>query len=255
MNKRYRPTWRSLEGAMAHMAGLINFGMAVILGMGILLVGLLKTGVAAAVTSWVISFGGANVYLILLIGAAFNMLMGMVGLERSSYIFLAVTLCPAVVSLTGLNPILVHLFVIFYAGYGEMTPPVAVDCVVAAGLANSDPLKTMYRACRLGIVLFLLPWFFVFQPALAILGQPWYNVVLYFGIATFGLWMLASGIEGYLRGIGHMRWVERAMLIVGGLLFAFPELVTTAAGVVLCVPAVIMGWRYNRTLRFQKALA
>lgn len=253
VNKRDRPTWRRLEVAIAQMAGLVNFGMAVFFGMGIILVGLLKTGMAAGLTGWIVSFGAGNAYLILLIGAVFSMIMGTVGLERSSYIFLAVTMCPAVVSLTGMNPIPVHLFVIFYAGYGELTPPVAVDCYVAASIANADPRKTMYRACRLGIVLFLLPWFFVLQPALMILGQPWHQVLLYLILASIGIWLMASGLEGYLRPVGNLRWHERAFLILGGFLFAFPEWLTTIVGAAVCAVAIIMVLIRKRALQPEMA--
>ena len=247
-SKRTRMPWRTAEAGLAHYASLLNFGTAIFIPMGFFMVGLIRTGMAARLTSWIIAFGGDYVYLMLLIGVIFSLVMGMVGLDRTSYLFLAVTLAPAVIELTGLPVIAVHLFLIYYGGMGGLTPPVAIHAYIAASIAGADPIKTSYRTVRLGIVLAIFPWFFVFQPALIILNSTAGQVIGYLALAMAGLWLLTSGLEGYLMGIGKLRVWERFLLFGGGFLFAFPEWRMTIAGAVICLVTLTLAILRRRTL-------
>jgi len=226
---RSKLTLRRLEAALAYTAGLVNFGMAIFLSIGFILVGLYKTGMAAAVTAWVVSLGAGNVFLVLLIGAIFNLLMGMVGLQRTSYLFLAVTMAPAVAAVTDTPIIAVHLFIIFYAGLGGLTPPVAINSFVAASIAEADAMKTAWTSLRLGVVLVFIPFFFVLQPALLMQGTAW-EIVYHTALAMLGIFMLASGLEGYLLGLGRPTVAQRIILVTGGFLIAFPQTAATLAG-------------------------
>ena len=222
-----RHMWRAVtkrgEEALVHTAGLINFGAAVFVSMGFILVGLFKTGVAASLTNFIVSLGGDMIFLILFVAMLFNMVMGMVGLQRASYLFLAVTMVPAIASLDPNIPvILLHLFVIFYAGYGGLTPPVALHAFIAASIAGAEPMKTALTSMRLGIVLLFIPFFFVMQPALALQGA-WNDILLRLVIAVIGIWVLTSGLEGYMLKIGLLNWVERILFIVGGFMVVFPD--------------------------------
>ncbi|HEY91548.1 MAG TPA: TRAP transporter fused permease subunit [Dehalococcoidia bacterium] len=230
---------QKLESALAYTAGLVNFGIAIFLSMGFILVGLYKTGMAAALTAWVISLGAGNVFLILLIGAVFNLLMGMVGLQRTAYLFLAVTMAPAVAAVTGIPIIAVHLFIIFYAGLGGLTPPVAINAFIAASIAEADAMKTALISLRLGVVLIFIPFFFVLQPALVMQGTPW-EILYHTALAMMGIFILASGLEGYLIKLGRLTKIQRVIMIAGGFLIAFPQWIATLTGLVLSTIAIIM---------------
>ncbi|MDC7241590.1 MAG: TRAP transporter fused permease subunit [Spirochaetales bacterium] len=210
----------------------ISFGLAIFLGTGIIMVSLYKTGMASALTSWIVSLGSENLFAVLLIGALFNLFMGMLGLQRSSYLFLAVTMAPAVSSLGNIPEVAVHLFLIFYAGMGGLTPPVAITAYLAANIAGADRLKTALTSLRLGFVLLILPFFFILQPALILQGALW-KILLFGSAVFFGVFLTASAIEGYLAGRGVLRKGERIILGLFGLLTAFPDLRTLAAGVIL----------------------
>jgi TRAP-type uncharacterized transport system fused permease subunit len=90
----------------------------------------------------------------------------------------------------------------------------------------------------MAIALFLMPFFFVLQPSLAMQG-PWYLVLYHFSLAAAGIWVMTSGIAGYLIGIGKLNTWERGLYIVSGFLVAFPETYTTFSGAVLTVALVI----------------
>ncbi len=239
ITKRKSLTLRRLEETLAYTAGLVNFGMAIFLSIGFILVGLYKTGMAAAVTAWVVSLGAGNVFLVLLIGAIFNLLMGMVGLQRTSYLFLAVTMAPAVAMVTGIPVIAVHLFIIFYAGLGGLTPPVAINAFIAASVADADTTKTAWTSLRLGIVLVFVPFFFVLQPALIMQGTPW-EILYHTALAMLGIFILASGLEGYLIKFGKLPITQRIAMALGGFLIAFPKMAATLAGLGLIGTVLIL---------------
>ncbi len=247
LTKRKILTMQTLESALAYTAGLVTFGTAIMLSIGFIIVGLYKTGMAAAVTAWIVSLGGDNVFLILAIGAALNLLMGMVGLNRTSYLFLAVTMAPAVVAVTDIPLIGVHLFIIFYAGMGGLTPPAAISAFTAASIAEANPMKTAFTSLRMGVLLMFIPFFFVVQPALLMQGT-FGEIVFHTALAMLGIFVLASGLEGYLVKCGRLSMMWRILLIAAGVLIAFPHAAATLAGVALISPTVVILARRRRRI-------
>lgn len=236
--------FQSLKRISAYASGLLSFSMAIFLPIGFIMVSLYKTGVAAAVTSWVLSLGGGNVFAILLIGAFFNILMGMIGLQRTSYIFLSVTMAPALASVTQIEPVAIHLFIIFYAGLGGLTPPVALTSLVASGIAGADARKTAWTSLRMGAVLFVIPFYFVLQPAF-LLQAPAHEVLIHAGSAFAGVFFFASALEGYMAGLGRLTPFLSIVCAAAGLLMAFPAVLATLAGAAIMV-AVLLAHRIIR---------
>jgi TRAP transporter 4TM/12TM fusion protein len=100
--------------------------------------------------------------------AVVAVILGM-GMPTSAvYVLLAVVLAPALVNL-GIAPLSAHLFIFYFGMLSLLTPPVAVASFVAAGLAGSNFWRTGIAALRLGASAYLLPFLFVFNPAL--IGQ------------------------------------------------------------------------------------
>lgn len=248
-----------IVNSISDAAGLVNYGAAIFIGVPFILIGLNQTGFSAGLTNFVVSLGGQNVYLILFVTFIFCIIMGMVGLSRAAYLFLAVTMAPALVALGkaspafqaigGISVIGIHLFLIFYIGVGGFTPPVAINAYVAASLAGANPLKTAWTACRLGIALILVPFFFVLRPALLIINSEWHLVILNMLLVLIGIWFLASGLERYIVGAGKLDTIARIPMIIGGFLFAFPETITTIIGGIVCIIAYTYTLLRNRRER------
>jgi len=186
-------------------------------------------------------------YIVLFIAMAFNLVMGMVGLQRAAYLFLSVTMAPAVAQMAVVPLILIHLFIIFYAGYGGLTPPVALHAFIAASMAGADPMKTAYASLKLGSVLAFIPFFFVLQPALAMQGTP-FDIVYHLLLAMIGIFFVASSLEGFLAGLGKLPMWERVVGGLGGFLIAFPEVSTTLVGGGMAVLVVIVHLVHKRLI-------
>jgi len=134
------------------------------------------------------------------------------------------------VQAAGLNTLAVHLFIIYYAMLSSITPPVALGSFIAAALAGAPPMKTAWTSMRLGIVIYFIPFFFIFNPALVLQGGKPLESLYLFALAVVGIIVLAAGVEGYLFWVGKLRWWERPLLVVGGFLIAYPELLTSLIG-------------------------
>jgi TRAP transporter 4TM/12TM fusion protein len=107
----HRETWMTpqrLFTTIRQIGMLITQTAAIILPIAFVVSGLTITGVTGSVTSGLVNLGGGNLYLVLLFGVGACFIMGMAGLAIVAYIFLSVTLAPAIINLGGLNVIAVH---------------------------------------------------------------------------------------------------------------------------------------------------
>jgi len=219
--------------------------MNIILPAGIIIAAIKATGVGAAFTSGIVTVGGGNLYLIMLIGVAACYVMGMVGLLISAYIFLAMTLAPAMIQLGGLNVIAVHLFIVYYTLLSFITPPVASAAFVASAIAGAPAMKVGLTSMRLGIVLLFIPFFFVFKPALILQGSLLETIYL-FALCLIGIAFLGAGLEGYLWKLGKIQIWTRVLIIIGGFLIALPEGFSSIAGAVIVILTLVIALRRKR---------
>jgi TRAP-type uncharacterized transport system fused permease subunit len=152
---------------------------------------------------------------------------------------------PALVRL-GVPTLSAHLFILYFAVMSAITPPVAVAAFAAAGIADANPNQIGYRAVRLGIVAFIVPFLFVYQPELLLIGDP-LNVILAVLTAAAGVVALAAGLEGWL--LLHASWWQRALWITGGLLMIVPGLTTDLIGLALAAIPLASQLRQRARLR------
>lgn len=205
--------------------------VAILAGVGFIVGALSYTGVGGAFSRELLQFAGGNIYLLLVLGALTSFILGMGMTSSACYIFLAVTLGPALIE-GGLNPIAAHLFILYWGLISFITPPVALAAIAAASIAKSDPWKTGVWAMRLGLVNFVLPFLFVLNPTLLLIGEP-LNIFHDVITACLAIWLLASGLEGWLYGVGRLGWLSRALLIAGALGLLTPGLVSDLVGAAL----------------------
>lgn len=216
---------------------IINI-VAILAGVGFIVGSLSYTGVGGAFARELLQFAHGNVYLLLLFGALTSFVLGMGMTSSACYIFLAVTLAPALVG-GGLNPVASHLFILYWGLISFITPPVALAAIAAASIAQSDAWQTGVAAMRLGAINFFLPFLFVLNPTLILIGNP-VSVAHDVTTAVVALWLLASSTEGWLYGVGRLGWPQRVLLLIGAAGLLKPGLESDAVGLVMIV--VVYGW-------------
>lgn len=171
--------------------------------------------------------------------------MGVPGV--AAYVIVYAVAVPVLRS-TGATEMAANMFCLMYACLSNITPPVAMSSYVAAGIAGSSTTKTSLIAMKLGAAGFILPFFFLNNPALLYGSAPGVTagetlrVVI---TSSVGVLALARGLsslpmEKYSAGITALRLVLRVGLIVGGLLFVNPTLVTDVIGFVVLIGVALI---------------
>lgn len=222
-------TPRRILQALARVGVLITQSVAIIAPIGFVINGLTITGVASALTSALVNLAGGSLVTILIMAALACYLLGMGGMLVAAYVFLAVSMAPAVIKAGQLNELAVHLFIIYYAMLSTITPPVAVAAFLGATIASAQPMKTAFLSMRLGFVKYIVPFFFILNPSLILQGSIIETLYL-FALCLLGIWLMAAGLDGYLLKIGPVGFIGRPFLVVGGFLIAYPEWKTTIVG-------------------------
>ncbi|HEU4985648.1 MAG TPA: TRAP transporter fused permease subunit [Rhizobiaceae bacterium] len=207
--------------------------VAVLAGIGFLVGSLSITGVAGAFARELIEYAGGNQALLLLFGAITSFVLGMGMTVSSCYIFLAIVLAPALVE-SGVPAMVAHLFILYYGTLSYITPPVALAAITAAAINKSNPIQVGFHSLRLGIVLLIVPFVFVINPSLIMQGT-WYEITETVVTTSAGVWLIASGFEAYLYGVGRVGRMEAVLLIAAGGLLFFPGLETGIPGALIAV--------------------
>jgi TRAP transporter 4TM/12TM fusion protein len=213
-----------------------------IIAIGIIIAVAIQSNLALKFSTQLISLSGGT-----LIGALLMIILGCIvmgmGLPTvAAYIIGAILFVPAMTKL-GVDTLAAHFFVMYYCVLSMITPPVALASYAAAGIAQADSMKTGWLAFKLSMVLFLIPFAFVFDPSLLWSGEPhWIALAFVSVMAATHAW--AVMLEGYLRA--PLGWLARA--VFGGLalaiLFAPTGSITWGVGVVALIAAhTVIVWR------------
>lgn len=202
--------------------------VAVLAGVGLIVGALSLTGLSGTLVNDLLFLAGDSTWLLLLMGALTSFVLGIGMTVTAAYIFLAIVLAPALIQ-GGLEPMAVHLFILYWAMLSFITPPVALGAYAAASIAQSRPLATGVAAMRLGSVIYVIPFLFVMSPAL-LLQDSAAALALALGKAFAGIALVVFGIQAYVPGLGP-GWGMGARfgLLAGGLLVALPPLLGSAA--------------------------
>jgi TRAP transporter 4TM/12TM fusion protein len=202
--------------------------VAILAGCGLLIGAFSMTGVVSSLAGDLLRIADGNVFLLLVMCAVTSLVLGLGLTTTACYIFLAILVAPALEKL-GLNKMAVHMFIFYWGMLSAITPPVAIASFAAAGIAGSPPMKTGWESMWVGSIIYFIPFFFVFNPALVLQGSnPYLEGLGLMTLAMFGTTFICGGIQGYQLGIGDLRrtgvleWPLRIAFILGGFVIATP---------------------------------
>jgi TRAP transporter 4TM/12TM fusion protein len=245
-NPRHRLNLRGAADLVTGIGIALAELAAIVASIGFVIGALFVSGVIGSLTNDLLALAGGNVYALLLMGAATCFILGMGMPITASYIFLAILLVPALTRL-GIDPLAAHMFLLYYGAVSYITPPVAIAALTAATISNSGPIQTGFEAMRIGAIIYIIPFVFVFHPAL-LMDAPAFEILLAFATAVVGVTFVSCALQGYLPGAGVAsgiaEWPARALALVAGLLLVLPsETISAEYGIwsSLVVAAVAYG--------------
>ena len=178
-----------------------------------------------------------NIYITGFLVMVMSTVLGMGVPGVAAYVIVQAVAVPVLIK-AGVLPLIAHLFCLIYACLSNITPPVAMSAYVAAGIAGSDQTKTGLWAVRLGLVGFIIPFFFLNNPVLLVGVDPqasfssslWAIVT-----ASVGTVVLVAGLEGWL--LQRCNVLERIVLIAAAPAMLYPGVISDFAGLI-CLLAV-----------------
>jgi len=201
---------------------------------GIMICIINMTGLGVRMSALLIEISGGYLLILLILTMITSIILGM-GLTTSAcYIFLALLTAPALIEM-GVVPMAAHLFILYFGCLSAITPPVCIGSYAAAALAGSKPMETGFLAWRLALVAFILPFFFVYQPALISKGSIG-TIALAFTTAIIGVISFTVMLQGYL--LKTTSKPERVLFGIGGLFLIYPGLLTDTIGIISIVLAL-----------------
>lgn len=209
---------------------------------GLVIGGLSMTGLGMKAANVILTISGEQPAVTLVIAAVVTIILGLGMPTPSAYILAAVLVGPALAKL-GYPILQSHMFLLYYAVLSALTPPIAVAALAAAAIADEDPFRIAFSAVRLAAVGFLLPFAFIFNPGLLLLGDMMTN-----GFAILGGLLATAAIAISIEGsVGtSLKTVERLALTLAAVAAVFPVPMVSICGMVVILA---IGLRYALLMR------
>jgi TRAP transporter 4TM/12TM fusion protein len=197
------------------------------------------TGIGGRFAQLLLQLAGNNVLFAMIFTMVVALILGMGMPTTAAYAIAAAVLAPGLQRL-GVEPLVAHMFIFYYAVVSAITPPVALASFAAAAIARADPWKTAFISVKMGLAVFIVPFMFFYSPLLLGQGSLW-AILPVLATALVGVILLACATEGWFgRPIGR---ALRVPLFVAAMFMIVPEPITDVIGLVVAI-AIFLAARY-----------
>ena len=164
--------WATLERELMDVASILVPLVVTAAIVGVMLAVINSSGLGVTLALMLEQIGGRSLFLSLLVAAAASYLLGLSLSTAAVYIISATLVAPGLVAL-GVPLMAAHLFVLYMAMLSMVSPPVAFACLATCGLTGASFSATCREALRFSIVIFWIPFIFIYNPGLLLIGSPW----------------------------------------------------------------------------------
>lgn len=215
------------------MAGIMAIQIIAVVACAGIIVGVISlTGVGARFSSLLLGLAEASQLLALFFAMCIAILLGMGMPTTAAYAVAASVVAPGLVQL-GIPQLTAHFFVFYFAVVSAITPPVALASYAAAGISGANPMETSVASFKIGISAFVVPFMFFYNSAILMDGT-WLEILRAGFTATFGVFLLSSGVQGWFMG-GRVAWFMRVAIIIAALFMIEGGWVSDLIGVAAAV--------------------
>ncbi len=198
---------------------------------GIIIGVVIQSGLATKVSKLIANVGSSYLIIALLITMLGCMLLGMALPTVAAYLVANVLFVPTLIGLN-IQPLQANMFVFYFGIMAQITPPVCVASFTAAGIAGADSMKTGLTGFAYALVAFLVPFIFIYDPSILLVGTP-LEIVKGTLILFLGTYLLASGMAGFF--LVPLNRIERGILLASAILIILPETITDIIGIAVAV--------------------
>lgn len=185
------------------------------------------TGVGNRFVDLVLAYGQNRLEVALVLTMLVTILLGFPLPTVPAYIITAAVGAPVLVHL-GVPQLTAHLFIMYYACVSTLTPPVALAAFTAAGIAGADPNKTSWIATRLSVAAYIVPFVFIYNPAILWAG-PWYDILRALVMCLLSGYAFAGATNS------HHSTLTRLMMFAAAVSMLAPTVAINMTGLALMV--------------------
>jgi len=206
-----RQIWDALVAGGRNMMGI---GVAV--STAGIIVGVVAMGLGGLIVEVIDTIAGGNLVFLLIITAAASLILGMGLPTTANYIVMASLTVPVILQLGEdygliIPVIAAHLFCFFFGILADDTPPVGLAAYAASAIAKSDPIRTGIQGFTYDIRTALLPFMFVFNSDLLLIGiTSWWHIVTIFITGVLAMFSFAALTQNFF--IAKNRIYESVLL-------------------------------------------
>jgi len=228
------------------------FDIAVICAAAGFIVGIMAyTGLGLTLIRIITDLAGNSIFLLSIMAAIVSLILGMGMPVTASYLVMAILVVPAM-TILGIEGIAAHMFVFYFAAFSFITPPVCVAVIAASSIGQANMLKTSLQSCRFNIPGFIMPFLFIFNPAVALISGTPLEMIRERIFSIIAVLAICLCLEGYLKE--KLNVVIRLIFLVVSIGLFIPlspmvSFVLVAVFVVLFVISWIDGGRKQRLLK------
>ncbi|MGJ9382564.1 TRAP transporter permease [Salipaludibacillus sp. CF4.18] len=178
------------------------------------------TGLGGKIAGGLLSLAGDNLFLLLFFTMIASILLGMGLPTTANYVVTASMAAPALMAY-GVPDISAHFFVFYFGIVADITPPVCLAAYAGAGIAKANPMKAGVAAFKLAIAGFIIPYVFVYSPALLLQDAEVLQVITLVATALLGMAAVSATMMNYF--VYRFKWYERILLLISGIMLIYPE--------------------------------
>jgi len=187
------------------------------------------TGVGARFSSLLLGVAGVSQLLALMFAMCISILLGMGMPTTAAYAVAASVVAPGLINI-GIDTLVAHFFVFYFAVVSAITPPVALASYAAAGISGDNAMGTSIASFKIGLAAFIVPFMFFYSPAILMEGSA--LQILRVGItATFGIVLLAGMVQAWF--FGPLKLWQRLAMLVGAMFMIYGGIYSDVAGLAL----------------------
>jgi len=269
LTEGYTPTFAALVGlGLSVLAGLIKkvtrmsiwdivtamqtgargaVGVAIACATAGIIVGVVTlTGIGLKMGNGIVDIAGGNLFFTLFFTMITSLILGMGVPTTANYVITSTIAAPALVML-GVPLLAAHLFVFYFGIVADITPPVALAAYAGAGIAKADPFWTGVTATKLAIGAFIIPYIFVYNPAMILIGTTPLLLIRNLITACGGMFGVGIAMIGFC--FTNIKWWERLWFAAAGLLLIDPGTATDLVGIGMMALGILYQWHTSRTAK------
>ena len=219
------------------LAGIMSIQIIAVCACAGLIVGVISlTGVGARFSSLLLGLAGVSQLLALFFAMLISILLGMGMPTTAAYAVAASVVAPGLINI-GIEPLIAHFFVFYFAVVSAITPPVALASYAAAGISGDNAMGTSVASFKIGLAAFIVPFMFFYSPAMLMEGSA--MQILRVGVtATLGIILLSGMVQAWF--FGPVKTWQRVVMLVGALFMIYGGIYSDIAGLAIGIALFMM---------------